>query len=111
MVITSTNWIGKNAVLFNIIGWGPRAPYPNIIAASFPGREGQRCSPDGGRKGQGGGRTTSVVGMLLSWTLACSFLRHVLALLVGRRAVYRILEVLQRYTRDGLTSTISRHVS
>ena len=26
VVTTSTNWIGKNAVLFNIIGWGPRAP-------------------------------------------------------------------------------------
>jgi hypothetical protein len=24
---------GKNAVLFNVIGWGPRAPRPNIIAA------------------------------------------------------------------------------
>jgi hypothetical protein len=31
VVTTSTNWIGKNAVLFNIIGWGPRALHPNII--------------------------------------------------------------------------------
>ncbi len=29
----STNWIGKNAVFFNIIGWGPLASHPNIIAA------------------------------------------------------------------------------
>jgi hypothetical protein len=33
LVTTSTNWIGKNAVLFNTIGWEPRAPHPNLIPA------------------------------------------------------------------------------
>jgi hypothetical protein len=45
LVTTSTNWIGKNAVLFNIIGLGPRAPHPNIIAALR--RRSVLCPPKG----------------------------------------------------------------